>query len=152
MYHQFFVRKNTCQNNVVLTCLPVKVGQGSPHFTLTAYDNLGLLQIQWRRCGAELCKDDQRSEPAPLAQENVQIANCGSIDAGKLAYRRVAGFFTKRYTKRSRHTGTTIVPAVSATAIRCGSMSSRPWAWVSEPQLFGPYLQVFTVALHRVKT
>src|SRR5439155_17036480 len=86
-----------------------------------------------QHCGAGLCTDDKRSETAPIAQENVQIANCGSIDAGKLAYRRVAGFFTKRYTKRSRHTGTTIVPAVSATAIRCGSMSSRPWAWVSEP-------------------
>ena len=28
--------------------------------------------------------------------ESAQIANCGSIDAGKVAYRRVAGFFTKR--------------------------------------------------------
>jgi hypothetical protein len=51
-----------------------------------------------------------------------KTSDCGSIDAGKVAYRRVAGFFTKRYTKRNRHTGTTIVPTVSATAIRCTSM------------------------------
>jgi hypothetical protein len=54
-------------------------------------------------------------------------------------YRRVAAFFIKQYTNRSRHSGTAIVPTTSAAAIRCNSMKVvSPEAKVTD-ELLGPY-------------
>ena len=66
--------------------------------------------------------------------------NCAIGDNGRwqAGYRRVAGFFTKRYTNRSRHRGTAMVPTTSVTAIRCNSMRVvSPEAKVTA-QFFGP--------------
>lgn len=56
-------------------------------------------------------------EPMPatvLSRSSVTTASASWLSP-------VAGFFTKRYTNRSKHRGTAIVPTTSATAFRCNS-------------------------------